>query len=121
MEAIHTQGYTVFFNNDCYTYLADLLKPGAYSKLFVIADTNTAHYCIPHFMAQLATETPIEIIEIEAGEENKTMETCVQVWPVLAERGADRKSLIINLGGGMVTDLGGFTASTFKRGIDFIN
>ncbi|MDB4609383.1 3-dehydroquinate synthase [Flavobacteriaceae bacterium] len=63
----------------------------------------------------------MEIISIEAGEENKHIETCLGVWEALSELGADRKSLLINLGGGVVTDLGGFVASTFKRGIDFIN
>ena len=52
---------------------------------------------------------------------NKNIETCVQIWNVLTELGADRKSLVINLGGGVVTDLGGFVASTFKRGVDFIH
>jgi 3-dehydroquinate synthase len=69
----------------------------------------------------LATEIPIEIIEIEAGEEIKNITTCVEIWSILSELGADRKSLIINLGGGVITDIGGFIASTFKRGIDFIN
>ena len=64
---------------------------------------------------------PLEIISMEAGEENKHIHTCSGVWKALSELGADRKSLIINLGGGVVTDLGGFVASTFKRGIDFIN
>ena len=63
----------------------------------------------------------IEIIEFEAGEQHKNIETCVQIWNVLTELGADRKSLVINLGGGVVTDLGGFVASTFKRGVDFIH
>ena len=62
-----------------------------------------------------------EIIEIESGEENKNIEICAQIWRTLSELGADRKSLLINLGGGVIIDLGGFVASTFKRGIDFIN
>ncbi len=63
----------------------------------------------------------VKIIEIEAGEEHKNIKTCLRVWQTLSENGADRKSILINLGGGVVTDLGGFVASTFKRGIDFIN
>jgi 3-dehydroquinate synthase len=76
---------------------------------------------LPTFLPYLETDLTIEIIEFESGEENKNIETCVQIWNVLTELGADRKSLVINLGGGVVTDLGGFVASTFKRGIDFIN
>jgi 3-dehydroquinate synthase len=121
MQDIQTSHYTVYFNSSCYTYLEGLLLNGRYSVVFVITDSNTSQHCLPYFLAQLATETAIEIIEIEPGESNKTIETCVEVWHALTELSADRKSLIINLGGGVVTDLGGFVASTFKRGIDFIN
>ena len=67
------------------------------------------------------TNVTTEVIQIEAGEEFKHIETCSGVWNALSELEADRKSLMINLGGGVVTDLGGFVASTFKRGIKFIN
>jgi 3-dehydroquinate synthase len=72
-------------------------------------------------MSYLQTAIPIEIIEIEAGEQFKTIETCVGVWNVLSELNADRKSILLNLGGGVITDLGGFVASTFKRGIKYVN
>jgi 3-dehydroquinate synthase len=72
-------------------------------------------------MSNLETDLAIEIIEIEAGEHHKTIDTCVGVWNALSELGADRKSLVINLGGGVVTDLGGFVACTFKRGLKYIN
>ncbi|RDI14467.1 3-dehydroquinate synthase [Flavobacterium sp. AG291] len=121
MEAIKTSSYTIYFNENCYTYLQEVLLPENYSTLFVLADTNTSQYCLPNFLAQVATELPIEIVEIEAGEINKSIETCIEVWHALTELGADRKSIVINLGGGVVTDLGGFVASTFKRGMDFIN
>jgi 3-dehydroquinate synthase len=121
MQSIETPGYTIYFNSECYDRLQEMLLPENYSIIFVLADSNTATHCLPGFLAQVATEIPIEIIEVEPGEENKSIETCVNVWYALSELGADRKSLIINLGGGMVTDLGGFVASTFKRGIDFIN
>ena len=61
------------------------------------------------------------VISIEAGEANKHLETCKQVWSQLSDLGADKKSLLINLGGGVITDLGGFVAAAFKRGIHFIN
>jgi 3-dehydroquinate synthase len=72
-------------------------------------------------MSKIEGEYDFEIIEIEEGEINKNIATCTQVWEVLSELDADRKSAMINLGGGVVTDLGGFVASCFKRGIDFIN
>jgi 3-dehydroquinate synthase len=121
MQPVETSVYSIFFNSDCYSYLNNMLQQERYSALFIITDSNTYEYCLPKFLAQLATEIRIEIIEIEPGEENKTIDTCIGVWETLTELGADRKSLIINLGGGMITDLGGFVASTFKRGIDFIN
>jgi len=121
MQHITSSGYNIYFNNDCYTYLKELLVQGSYSNIFIIADENTSQHCLPNFLAQLATELPIEIIEFDAGEINKNIETCIQVWHALTDMGADRKSLVINVGGGVVTDLGGFAASTFKRGMDFIN
>lgn len=121
MQHIQSSGYKIFFNQDCYTYLQQLLQPGSYSTVFIITDENTSQHCLPNFLAQLATELPFEIIEIEPGESNKTIDTCIQVWHALTDLGADRKSLIINVGGGVVTDLGGFAACTFKRGMDFIN
>lgn len=97
------------------------IKGLAPSKLFFLVDENTHEYCLPTLLANLETEIPFEILEIEAGEEMKTIETAAQLWQILAEFEADRKSLIINLGGGVITDLGGFVASTYKRGIPFIN
>lgn len=120
MTAIETTGYSIIFNDEIYTYLNGLNEQG-YSKLFILADTNTSALCLPHFMSGMAIDIPVEIIEIDAGEESKSVDTCIEVWHVLTDLGADRKSLLINLGGGVVTDLGGFVASVFKRGIDFIN
>ncbi len=94
------------------------LKP---SKIFILVDENTHQYCLPKLLGNLESEIPFEIIEIEAGEELKTVETAAQLWQILAEFEADRKCLIINLGGGVITDLGGFVASTYKRGVKFIN
>ncbi|OWK74137.1 3-dehydroquinate synthase [Flavobacteriaceae bacterium JJC] len=94
------------------------LKP---SQLFILVDEHTHEYCLPTLLGNLETEIPFEIIEIEAGEELKTIETATQLWEILSEFEADRKSLMINLGGGVITDLGGFVASTYKRGIKFIN
>lgn len=98
-------------------YLAEALP----SKLFILVDENTHHFCLPTLLANLETEILFEIIEIAAGEEMKTLETATQLWEILSEFEADRKSLLLNLGGGVVTDLGGFVASTYKRGIKFIN
>ncbi len=121
MQTILANNYPVHFNEKAYEALNLHLKSTKYSNLFIITDSNTNEYCLHQFLPYVATELTIEIIEFEAGEVNKNIETCIEIWNVLTELGADRKSLIINLGGGVVTDLGGFVASTFKRGVDFIN
>ncbi len=121
MTSINTQDYTIYLNEACYSALNQHFKNTRYSKIFLLVDENTHQFCLPSFLAKMETEVDIEIIEIESGEINKTIDTCVGVWNTLSELNADRKSLMINLGGGVVTDLGGFVASTFKRGIDFIN
>lgn len=121
MQPIQANNYSIFFNQDSYVFLNSFLKDNKYSKLFILVDTNTNDNCLPHFLSLLATEDEIEIIEIESGEAHKNIESCIQLWESLTELGGDRKSLIINVGGGVITDIGGFVASTFKRGIDFIN
>ena len=121
MESITTSSYAVHFNQRGYDALNAHLSEKSYSKIFILVDENTHKDCLPAFMARIQGDYNFEIFEIESGETNKTIETCVQVWNVLSELEADRKSLVINLGGGVITDLGGFVASTFKRGIQFIN
>lgn len=91
------------------------------TKVFVLVDPNTKSLCLPEFLLNYHFDKEIEILEIPEGEINKNIETCLIVWNHLSKKEADRNSLLINLGGGVVTDLGGFVASTFKRGIKFIN
>lgn len=121
MQFIQANDYRIYFNENGYEAFNKHLAENKYSSLFIIVDSNTNEYCLPAFLPYIETELAIEIIEFDAGESFKNIETCVEIWKVLTELGADRKSLIINLGGGVVTDLGGFVASTFKRGIDFIH
>lgn len=118
---IEAQNYCIYFNEEGTRFINDLIAERRPSKLFLLVDSHTNEHCLPVFLPDLATDIPLEIIEIEAGEPNKNIDTCTQVWYALSELGADRKSLLINIGGGVVTDLGGFVASTFMRGIDFIN
>lgn len=121
MQTILANNYPIHFNENGYESLNSFLLESSYSNLFIIVDNNTEEFCLSKFLPFLETNLTIEIVAFEAGEPNKNIETCVQLWNVLTELGADRKSLVINLGGGVVTDLGGFVASTFKRGIDFIH
>ena len=121
MKSIQASSYFVHFQEKAYTELAAFISSKNYSSIFILADENTMEYCYSKFMANLKTLLPIEVIEIEAGEIHKNIETCVGVWNVMTELNADRKSILITLGGGVITDLGGFVASTYKRGIDFVN
>ena len=91
------------------------------SQIFILVDENTHQHCLPTLLGNLDTDVHFEIIEIESGEDAKNISTVVQLWEILSDFEADRKSLLLNLGGGVITDLGGFVASTYKRGISFIN
>ena len=121
MKSIKANDYSIYFNHEAYEMLNSWISNYNYSKLFILVDETTNEFCLPKLLPLLEVEIPIEIIEIEAGEEMKNISTCVEIWSILADLGADRKSALLNLGGGVITDLGGFVASTFKRGIDFIN
>ena len=121
MKSITTDTYAVHFNENAYLSLNEHLVSNSYSKVFVLVDENTKQHCLPLFQEQLDPSISFGLIEIVSGEENKNVDTCVAVWKALSDGDADRKSILINLGGGVLTDLGGFVASTFKRGIDFIN
>lgn len=107
--------------DDSFSQVNDYIKAFIPSKIFIFVDENTHQYCLPILLGNLETEIPFEIIEIESGEENKTISTAIHLWEILSEFEADRKSLIINLGGGVISDIGGFVTSTYKRGVKFIN
>ncbi|MCD8440843.1 3-dehydroquinate synthase [Tenacibaculum finnmarkense] len=121
MTSIQAVTYPIDFNEKGYTSLANLIRNKQYSTIFIVVDDNTITHCYPRFIELLETDKKIEVIQIDAGEIHKNLETCAGVWSAMTELGADRKSVLITLGGGVITDLGGFVASTFKRGIDFVN
>ena len=121
MQSIQANGYPIVFSENGYEFLNSFIEENKYSNIFILSDSHTNEYCLSRFLPFLATDKTIEIIEIEAGESEKNIDTCVEIWSILTELGGDRKSLLINVGGGVITDIGGFVASTFKRGIDFIH
>ncbi|MCK8520364.1 3-dehydroquinate synthase [Aquimarina sp. D1M17] len=121
MKPIISKDSVVYFGQECYTALNAYLEKANHSKIFILVDSNTHEFCLSLFMSKIEKEYDIEVIEIEPGEIHKNIETCSGIWNVLSELGADRKSLMINLGGGVVTDMGGFIACTYKRGINYIN
>lgn len=123
MTEIRSNTYSVFISNDISKEINRFLKANKskYSKLFILVDENSLKYCYPQLVEKIEAFEDGEIIEIDSGEQSKTLEVCIQIWSALSEYGADRKSLFVNIGGGVIGDMGGFIASTFKRGIDFIN
>ncbi len=112
----------LFFEDDQFTNLADWLKKQEdISLLFILVDENTHQHCLPLLLNKVEPLQRVEILEIPAGEENKSLEIATQLWGSLTELKADRHSLLINLGGGVISDMGGFVAACFKRGVRFIN
>ena len=91
-----------------------------HDRIFILTDTTTEKQCLPVVKGYPCLKGATNIT-IGATDVEKTLESVAHVWQCLQKGGATRHSLLINLGGGMVTDLGGFAASTFKRGINFIN
>ena len=116
-----TKDSTIFFEKDPFSNLNAYLKKKKFSKIFVLVDNNTFENCYPILAESCSLLHTAEIIEVESGEQNKTLNTCSEIWEGLSEINADKHSLLINLGGGVITDLGGFIASIYKRGISFIH
>lgn len=116
MQIVHATQYNIYIGNNC---LYELQKfTGNYSRVFVLVDENTNKHCLK---AISNFKFPFSVIQIKSGEKNKNLRTCEKIWDELSKQNADRKSLLVNLGGGVICDIGGFCASTYKRGIDFIN
>lgn len=121
MATIKSTSYNIYIGDKSFDALNTFIKKQAYTKYVIICDENSFTHCLPSLLFHCPELNEAEIVELESGEENKTLETCSQVWGALTDIGADKKSLIINLGGGVITDLGGFVASTYKRGVHFVN
>ncbi|MDH3697746.1 MAG: 3-dehydroquinate synthase [Flavobacteriaceae bacterium] len=111
----------VYYNEEAFSALTKWIADQQYSKVFILVDTNTEAHCLPVIQTKLSKPDEFEVLVIPAGETHKNIQVSEQLWQQLSDRGADRKSLLINLGGGVVTDIGGFVAATFRRGIHFIN
>lgn len=110
----------LYFNATAQSYLNHLNERLSFSKLFVLTDTNTSNKCLPALKELLGHSDFIEIT-CEAGELHKNINTCSTIWSALTEHKADRNALLILLGGGVLTDMGAFAASCYKRGIRFLN
>ncbi len=104
--------------SDLKPVISELQETYAKGKWAVIVDENTLRYCYPLISGLLPSH---QVIEIRSGESNKTLDTCERIWQKLTDYEVDRKGLVINLGGGVIGDMGGFCAATYKRGISFVN
>jgi 3-dehydroquinate synthase len=110
----------IVFSQHIEAELRKIVQKYSAGKVFLLTDQTAAGFCLP-LIQPVLDEYSIKAVTIPSGEGNKNIQSVIQVWDFLSNNGADRKSLLINLGGGMLTDLGGFAASTFKRGLDFVN
>lgn len=117
---LETEDYPIYFGEQGIRALDESLRNHEYSSVFVLVDENTETACWPLFRHYMSTVHHARLIRVPSGEEHKELDTLRSIWHELHVRGADRSSLLLNLGGGVITDMGGFAAATFKRGIDFI-
>ncbi|TDQ18384.1 3-dehydroquinate synthase [Algoriphagus boseongensis] len=110
---------TVIFASEAQKSLLEVLNQLTFSRLVILTDSNTQLHCLPLIQAILPSDALF--ITVPAGEINKNLETCSSIWSRMTEAALDRKALMVNLGGGVIGDMGGFCASIYKRGIRFIN
>ena len=116
-----------FESSDHSVFLGDLrdtfpawLRHRDHTQLLLLCDENTRRHCLPAFLQASGLTKALQTMEIPAGENFKTLDTCRQIWQSMLDGQLDRKALVINLGGGVIGDMGGFCAATWKRGVDFI-
>ena len=122
MNQIQANKYTIEIGNLAESTFQNLLSTKyPTSKKVILVDENTHDYCLEYLLTNFEELTDAEVMLLPVGEENKVMAVCFQVFEALTEYQIGRNDVIINLGGGLVSDMGGFVASIYKRGIDFIN
>lgn len=111
----------VEFTDDPASVLSYLVEECGGNHVSIIADNNTARLVVPQLQAKCPQLSAAQVITVEAGDDHKNLESLASIWRNLNEGGSTRHSIAVNVGGGVVTDMGGFAAATFKRGIRFIN
>lgn len=113
-----SRGYTIYVGTGLIGKLGSLLALDSYSKILIVTDEAVPSSLLQDLSASLPQAATVTL---PAGEQHKNISSVEQVWTALQTAGADRKSLVVNLGGGVISDLGGFAAATYMRGIDFVN
>ena len=120
-STIHAGSYNIFIG-DIFPKLEQWLDGKSFSSIIILVDENTERFCYPTLRKALPSlAKKARLLDIRSGEVHKTLTTCTYLWEKLTYYGADRNALIINLSGGVLSDMGGFVASTYKRGVRFIN
>ncbi len=107
----------IFIENNIEKTLTEFLNAHQFSQIAIIVDENTKEFCYPLLKGFLPTHF---LISVKSGEVEKNLNTCTHIWNEMTAHALDRKSLVINLGGGVIGDMGGFCASTYKRGVAFV-
>lgn len=124
-NAVHSiqSNYPIYIGIEALSYLPTLLTQIHPSFILVLADENSVEHTLPILKPYLVTKhtLPIHVYTVPTGETHKTMETCQQIWQYMLDNNVDRNGLLINLGGGVISDIGGLVAGLYKRGILFIN
>jgi 3-dehydroquinate synthase len=120
MQSLHTQETDVYLAHHLPSDLEQLVEPFKNEKIFVLTDEFTREHCFP-LIENVPGISADRCIVVGSGDAHKNTESLIKIWTALVEGGATRHSLLVNMGGGMPCDLGGFAAATFKRGIAFIN
>lgn len=121
MKPIKDAAAPIYFGESAYAILTDYCNKQKFSAIVILVDQNTAQACLPYFLSHMEFAQQPLVITVPAGEEHKSMSTCMNVIDQLSSTHLDRKGLMINLGGGVITDMGGFIASVYKRGMQYIN
>jgi 3-dehydroquinate synthase len=124
MHATHvfdSGNYPIYTGPAAWDALNAFFSSCNYSRVFVLVDENTKEYCLSLAVRKAKVLADATVLLIESGEQHKTIEVCNILWQSLMEEGADRRSLLVNMGGGVISDMGGFVAATFNRGMQFIN
>lgn len=121
MKFINANDYKLEIGNLEESSFSTLLESYNGHKKVIIVDENTHEHCLSYLITTFENLAEAEVIMLPPGEENKQMTIAFSVWEALTEYQVSRSDLIINLGGGLITDMGGFIASCYKRGCDFVN
>lgn len=117
MKEIDAGGHPVWLGRDALRMLDRTIAQLDHTDAFILGDANTLRHCLPELLAHVPHLREARSLEVEGGEKSKDINVCADIWRHLANQAADRQAVLVCLGGGVVTDLGGFVAGTYKRGI----